>query len=276
LTEIIDCRTLAGMAAALENKVCVVTGAARSIGLAVAERYAADGAKLALLDIDPAVESEAARIAAGARSAAGRPALGYVVDVSDRGAVLACFADLVERLGPVYCLVNNAGLVDQRPFEQITPEQMDRIMRVNVHGTLYCVQAAVPSMRTLKEGRIINFSSKSGKTGSALMAHYSAAKGAIIAMTHALAFELAEANIKVNCVCPGLTDATGVWSELARAYVENLKLPRQEVEKRFTAKIPLGRLARMEDVVDFVHFLTVSADYCTGQAFNITGGREVH
>jgi len=131
-------------------------------------------------------------------------------------------------------------------------------------------------MRTLRDGRIINFSSKSGKTGSALMAHYSAAKGAVISLTHALAFELAEANIKVNCVCPGLTEATGVWGELARAYTENLKLPPEEVERKFTAKIPLGRLTRIEDVVDFVHFLTVSGDYCTGQAFNITGGREMH
>ena len=259
------------MAVQLENRVCVVTGAARSIGLAIAERYAADGARVALLDVNPAVKQEAARIAAG-----GRPVAGYAVDITDREAVLACLADIVKRLGPVYCLVNNAGLVDQRPFEQIMPEQMDRMMRVNVHGALYCVQAAVPSMRTLKDGRIINFSSKSGKTGSALMAHYSAAKGAIIALTQALAFELAEANIKVNCVCPGLTEATGVWGELGRAYAENLKLPREEVAKKFTAKIPLGRLARIEDVVDFVHFLTVSGDYCTGQAFNITGGREMH
>ncbi len=183
---------------------------------------------------------------------------------------------LVKRLGPVYCLVNNAGLVDQRPFEQITPEQMDRMMRVNVHGALYCAQAAVPGMRTLKDGRIINFSSKSGKTGSALMAHYSAAKGAVIALTHALAFELAEANIKVNCICPGITDATGVWGAVSKAYTENLQLPREEVVKKFTAKIPLGRLTRIEDVVDFVHFLTVSGDNCTGQAFNITGGREMH
>jgi NAD(P)-dependent dehydrogenase (short-subunit alcohol dehydrogenase family) len=271
LTQTIEGRTLAGMAVQLENRVCVVTGAARSIGLAIAERYAADGARVVLLDVNPAVKQEAARMAAAGRSAAG-----YAVDVTDREAVLACFVDIVQRLGPVYCLVNNAGLVDQRPFEQITPEQMDRIMRVNVYGALYCAQAAVPSMRTVRDGRIINFSSKSGKTGSALMAHYSAAKGAIIALTQALAFELAEANIKVNCVCPGLTDATGVWSELARAYTENLKLPREEVVKRFTAKIPLGRMTRIEDVVDFVHYLTVSGDYCTGQAFNITGGREMH
>jgi len=259
------------MAIKLENKVCVVTGAARSIGLAIAQCYAAEGAKVAMLDINSAVKQEAERFAGEGRTAAG-----YVVDITDRQAVIACFADIVESLGPVFCLVNNAGLVDQCPFEQITPEQMDRIMRVNVHGTLYCCQAAVPSMRTLKDGRIINFSSKSGKTGSALMAHYSAAKGAIIALTHALAFELAESNIKVNCVCPGITEATGVWSEVSKGYIENLKLPRDEVVKKFTAKVPLGRLTRIEDVVDFVHFLTASADYCTGQAFNITGGREMH
>ena len=259
------------MAIKLENKVCVVTGAARSIGLAIAERYAAEGAKVAMLDINPAVKQEAERLAGEGRTAAG-----YVVDITDRQAVTACFADIVKSLGPVYCLVNNAGLVDQCPFEQITPELLDRIMRVNVHGTLYCCQAVAPSMRKLRDGRIINFSSKSGKTGSALMAHYSAAKGAIIALTHALAFELAESNIKVNCVCPGITEATGVWSEVSKGYIENLKLPRDEVVKKFTAKVPLGRLTRIEDVVDFVHFLTASADYCTGQAFNITGGREMH
>jgi len=259
------------MAVTLKDKVCVVTGAARSIGLAIAERYAADGAKVALLDINPAVKQEAARIAAG-----GRTASGYVVDITDREAVRACFNDIVKSLGPVFCLVNNAGLVDQRPFEEITPELMDRIMRVNVHGALYCAQAAAPSMRGLKDGRIINFSSKSGKTGSALMAHYSAAKGAIISLTHALAFELAPANIKVNCVCPGITEATGVWSEVSKSYTENLKLPREEVVKKFTAKVPLGRLTQIGDVVEFVHILTVSGDYCTGQAFNITGGREMH
>ncbi len=259
------------MATKLEGKVCVVTGAARSIGLAIAERFAQDRAKVALLDINPAVKQEASRLAAGRGSVLGR-----VVDVTDREAVQACFADIVKSLGPVYCLVNNAGLVDQRPFEQITPELMDRVMRVNVHGALYCCQAAVPAMRTLKDGRIINFSSKSGKTGSALMAHYSAAKGAIISLTHALAFELAESNIKVNCVCPGITEATGVWDAVAKGYMENLKLPQEEVVKKFTAKVPLGRLTRIEDVVDFVHFLAVSGDYCTGQAFNITGGREMH
>lgn len=200
----------------------------------------------------------------------------YVIDITDRDIVLSTFEQIKKDLGPVYALVNNAGIVDQRPFEEITPKQIDDIMKVNVYGSLFCCQGAVKSMKSNKEGRIINFSSKSGKTGSALMAHYSAAKGAIISLTHALAFELASNNIKVNCVCPGITSETGVWNFVRKAYTENLNLSMEEVIQKFTAKIPFKRLTDIEDIVDFVYFLTVSGDYCTGQAFNITGGREVH
>jgi meso-butanediol dehydrogenase/(S,S)-butanediol dehydrogenase/diacetyl reductase len=259
------------MSVSLKEKVCVVTGAARSIGLAIAEKYCQDGAKVAMIDINPEVTSQAERL-----SKEGYVAKGYIVDITDQKAVFACFADIENALGPVYALVNNAGLVDQRPFEEVTPEQIDKIMRVNVHGSIYCAQAALKSMKTLKDGRMINFSSKSGKTGSALMAPYSAAKGAIMALTQSLAFEYAPNNIKINCVCPGITDATGVWSEVSKGYTENLHLSRDEVVKKFTSKIPLGRLTAIEDLVEFVYFLTVSGDYCTGQAFNITGGREMH
>ena len=251
--------------------MCVVTGAARSIGLAIAERYCRDGAKVAMIDINPEVADQANRL-----MSIGGVAKGYVIDITQQAAVLECFDDIRKSLGPVYALINNAGIVDQRPFEEITPEQMDKMMRVNVHGSLYCAQSAVKDMKANKMGKIINFSSKSGKTGSALMAHYSAAKGAVIALTHALAFELAADNINVNCICPGITDATGVWGEVSKGYVQNLNLAREEVIKKFTSKIPLGRLTDIDDVVEFVYFLTVSGAYCTGQAFNITGCREVH
>lgn len=259
------------MSVSIQDKVCVVTGSARSIGLAIAEKYCQEGAKVAMIDVNPEVTSQAERL-----SKKGYTAKGYIVDITDQKTVLACFEEIEQELGPVYALVNNAGLVDQRPFEEVTPEQIEKIMQVNVHGTIYCSQAALKSMKTLKNGRIINFSSKSGKTGSALMAPYSAAKGAIIALTQSLAFEFAPQNIKINCVCPGITDATGVWAEVSKGYTQNLNLSREEVIKKFTTKIPLGRLTVIEDVVEFVYFLTVSGDYCTGQAFNITGGREMH
>lgn len=260
------------MSGELQGKVCVVTGAARSIGLGIAETFAAEGAKVAMIDISgDEVREQAHRLSGG-----GAEARGYELDITDQSAVFAAFRQIEADLGPVAVLVNNAGIVDQRPFEEITPEQMDRMMRVNVHGTLYCCQAVSAGMKKAAWGRIINFSSKSGKTGSALMAHYSAAKGAIIALTHALAFELAGHGVTVNCLCPGITDATGVWQQVSSAYTQNLAMPREEVVKKFTAKIPLGRLTEIRDVVNFALFLATRADYCTGQAFNITGGREMH
>jgi NAD(P)-dependent dehydrogenase (short-subunit alcohol dehydrogenase family) len=256
----------------LKNRVCVVTGAAKSIGLGIAEAFCNAGAAVAMIDI---AADEVCRQAERLKSA-GAKTFGCGLDITDREAVQACFKRIAEELGPVDVLVNNAGVVDQRPFEEITPEQMDRMMRVNVGGTLWCCQAAAPGMKSKQWGRIINFSSKSGKTGSALMAHYSAAKGAIIALTHALAFELAPHNVLVNCLCPGITDATGVWSNVSSGYIHNLKMPREDVVKKFTAKVPLGRLTNIEDVVAFVMFLVTAGNYCTGQAFNISGGREVH
>lgn len=254
------------MQVCLKDKVCVVTGSAKSIGYGVAQAYSESGAKVVMIDIDPAVMDSAARL--GAR--------GYVLDITKRADVLKVFSEIATEIGPVYALANVAGAVDQAPFTEITEEAMDRMMRVNVSGTLFCCQGAVASMRTLGQGRIINFSSKSGKTGSALMAHYSAAKGAVIALTHALAFELAKDKINVNCLCPGITDATGVWSEVSKGYVKNMHKSREEIIDIFTAKIPLKRLTSIEDVVAWVLFLTEQGDYCTGQAFNISGGREVH
>jgi NAD(P)-dependent dehydrogenase (short-subunit alcohol dehydrogenase family) len=252
----------------LEGRTCVITGAARSIGLAIAEAFVAEGARVAMIDINPAVQAEAQRIGKGTK--------GYVLDITDQKAVLDCFKKITGELGDVYALVNTAGIVDQRPIEDTTPEIMDKVMRVNVHGTLYCIQGVLAGMKKAKDGKIINFSSKSGKTGSALMVPYSAAKGAVIALTQAVAFEVADFNIKVNAICPGITDATGVWAEVSKGYTENLKMPRDEVVKKFTAKIPLKRLTDIQDIVDFVLFLTTKGEYCTGQAFNITGGREMH
>lgn len=255
----------------LESKVCVVTGAAKSIGFGIAEKYCQSGATVALIDISPEVIKSAEKLAAQ-----GYKAKGYVIDITNQELVLKTFEEIASTLGTVYALANVAGIVDQRPMEEITGEILDRQMRVNVSGSLFCAQGVVKAMKANKEGRIINFASKSGKTGSALMVAYSAAKGAVIAMTQALAFELAPFNINVNCICPGITDATGVWSEVSSGYTNNLHLSREEVIKQFTAKIPLKRLTAIEDVVDYVYFLTVSGDYCTGQAINITGGREMH
>jgi len=255
----------------IQEKVCVVTGAAASIGLAVAARYGELGAKVAMLDISPQVKERASALCG-----AGGSAKGYAVDIADGAAVKRCFAEIESEWGPVYALVNNAGVSSQNLIEDVTPGEWEKVIAVNVYGTFNCIQAALPGMKRERQGKIINFSSKSGKTGSALMVPYSAAKGAVIAMTQAIACEVAPFHINCNCVCPGITDHTGVWSFVSSGYVKNLHMDREQVVKKFTEKVPLGRLTAIEDVVDYVEFLTVSADYCTGQALNISGGREMH
>ncbi len=256
----------------IQGKVCVVTGSAKSIGLGIAAKYAQSGAKTILIDIDPMVLNSAKELADK-----GLCAKGYVCDITDRAEVLKLFAYIANEFGPIFCLVNNAGAVDQRPFEENTEEIFNRIFRINVNGTAWCIQGALPSMKAAGEGgKIINFSSKSGKTGSALMTPYSAAKGAIIALTQSLAYELAEYKINVNCVCPGITDLTGVWANVSEGYTKNLNMPREAVVEKFSAKVPLKTLATIDDIVEYVFFMTVSGDYCTGQALNISGGREMH
>ncbi len=256
----------------IEGKVCVVTGAAKSIGFGIAEKFAQSGAKTILLDIDPIVLESAQRL-----TEQGYCARGFIGDITKRDAVLKLFDAIVKEFGPVYCLVNNAGAVDQRPFEENTEAIFDRMFHINVNGTAWCIQGALPSMKAAGVGgKIINFSSKSGKTGSALMTPYSAAKGAVIALTQSLAYELADYKINVNCICPGITDATGVWDSVSESYTKNLQMSHDAVVDKFSAKIPLKRLTAISDVVDYVFFLTVAGDYCTGQAINITGGREMH
>lgn len=255
----------------LKDKVCVVTGAEKSIGFGIAERYCELGAKVALLDVNPAVLRSAERL-----RDAGYTAEGWVIDITDKADVDETISQIREKFGPVYALANVAGVVSQNPIEEVTLQEWEKMMSVNVYGAFFCIQAVLPDMKERMGGKIINFSSKSGKTGSALMVPYSAAKGAIIAMTQAIAYEIAKYNINCNCLCPGITDATGVWDNVSAGYIRNLQMPREQVVEKFTAKIPLKRLTSIEDVVDFVEFLTASGDYCTGQAFNISGGREMH
>jgi NAD(P)-dependent dehydrogenase (short-subunit alcohol dehydrogenase family) len=180
--------------------------------------------------------------------------------------------------GRIDVLVNVAGVVGQGgKVEELSAENWDHVFAVNCRGTFLFTKEVVPVMKRGGGGSIVNFSSKSGKTGSALMSAYSAAKAAIIGFTQALAYELAPDKIRVNCVCPGITEDTGVWANVSADYIKNMGLPREEIVKKFTSKVPLARLARIEDVVNIACFLASDrADYMTGQAINITGGREMH
>jgi NAD(P)-dependent dehydrogenase (short-subunit alcohol dehydrogenase family) len=260
------------MNARFSGKVALVTGAAGSIGRGIAERFVRSGAKVFITDLDQRTLDEiSAELGPNCR--------GLAADVTSHKQVQQAVAATIDAFGDqVGVLVNVAGVVGQGgPVEELTVENWDFVFAVNCTGTFLFTKEVVPLMKRAGSGSIVNFSSKSGKTGSALMSAYSAAKAAIIGFTQALALELASHHIRVNCVCPGITEGTGVWSNVSTDYVKNMGLPIEEVVKKFTAKVPLGRLARIDDVVNATCFLaSEEAVYMTGQAMNVTGGREMH
>ncbi len=255
-----------------EDKVALVTGAAGSIGHGLAQRFCQLGAKVFITDLDQAKLDEIC-------GELGDGCKGLAADVTDHEQVKKVVKAAVEAFGgEIAVLVNVAGTVGEGgKVEQITEDNWDLVFAVNVKGTFLFIKEVVPIMKASGGGSIVNFSSKSGKTGSALISPYSSAKAAIIGLTQALAFELAGDGIRVNCVCPGITEATGVWDKISSDYVKTMNLSMDQIVEKFTAKVPLGRLAHVEDVVNLTCFLASGrADYMTGQAINVTGGREMH
>lgn len=253
-----------------ENQVALVTGAAGAIGKAIAMRLVQEGARVFISDLDQArLDAICAELGPNCR--------GLAADVTDQAQVRRVVQAALAALGNrIDVLINVAGMVGKGgPVEEMSLENWEFVFAVNCRGTFLFTKEVVPVMKRSGHGNIVNFSSKSGKTGSALMSAYSAAKAAVIGFTQALAFELAP-TIRVNCVCPGITEDTGVWSNVSADYVQNLKLPMPEVVKKFASKVPLGRLARIDDVVNLTCFLaSARADYMTGQAINVTGGQQM-
>jgi NAD(P)-dependent dehydrogenase (short-subunit alcohol dehydrogenase family) len=253
------------------DRTALITGAAGSIGQGLARQLIAEGARVFITDLH---QAKLDTICSVWPERCGALAADVTREDQVRQVVQAAAAFLGDRID---VLVNVAGTVGQGGgVEDMTQANWDFVFAVNCTGTFLFTKHVVPLMKRAGRGSIVNFSSKSGKTGSALMSAYSAAKAAVIGFTQALAFELAP-RIRVNCVCPGITDDTGVWNTVSADYVKNLNLPKDEIVKKFTSKVPLGRLARVEDVVNMTCYLASDrADYMTGQAINITGGREMH
>ncbi len=257
-----------------EHKTALITGAAGAIGMGIARGFAEDGAKVFITDISQdGVDNTVAQL-----QAAGAQAAGLAADITREAEVAAVVAAAATfGGGTIDILVNVAGVVGQGNVEDVTEAEWDHIFDVNCKGTFFFTKHVVPLMKARQSGKIVNFSSKSGKTGSAVMCAYSAAKAAVIGFTQALAYELADSGITVNCLCPGITDNTGVWSNVSAGYIHNLGKSREDVVKQFTAKVPLKRLAQISDIVAVTLFMASSgADYMTGQAINVTGGREMH
>lgn len=240
----------------LEGKCAVVTGAARGIGAAIAERLFRDGAKVALLDMDAAgVEAGAAAL----DPVDGR-ALGLKCNIADENDVRAVFADIENRLGHIDILVNNAGITRDAMFHKMTDEQWNSVIHVNLGGLYHCCRAVVGSMRDQKYGKIVNVASVSA-FGNIGQTNYGASKAAVIGFTKCLAKEMARVNCTVNAVAPSYIN-----TDMLRAVPEN-------VMAKFIASIPANRLGEPSEVASVVSFLcSDDSSFITGECVVVSGG----
>lgn len=253
----------------IEDINVVVTGAARGIGRAIALRLAADGANVAVVDLNAAgadAVAEEVRVA-------GRKAVSLGTDVTDRDAVFAMISTAAAELGSVDVCVSNAGVAQVKPLLDVTEQDLQQLFRVNVFGVLYCLQAAAEQMRLQGTGgKIINAASIAGHSGFDMLGAYSATKFGVIGMTQAAAKELAADRITVNAYCPGIVD-TDMWEFIDERMGGYLGLAKGEAKRRYGEQIALGRLQQPEDVASFVSYLAgPDADYMTGQSGVIDGG----
>jgi NAD(P)-dependent dehydrogenase (short-subunit alcohol dehydrogenase family) len=267
------------------GKIAIVTGAGQGIGKGVALRLAQEGAHVVVAEY----KADNARQVAGELSAQGPRALAYPVDIGDTGQINRMVQDVVAEFGRIDILVNNAGVLETLPLFDLTPEQWDWLQRVNQRGLFFCLQAVARQMvaqipdavKTAGKaersyGKIVNFSSVAGRSGRPYAAHYSAAKWAVISITQSAALYLAQYNINVNAICPGLVP-TPMWDDIDRTQAARFGMKPGEWMQTTIDKIPLKRAARAEDIAAAVSFLcSDDADYITGQALNVDGGIEMN
>jgi 2-hydroxycyclohexanecarboxyl-CoA dehydrogenase len=246
--------------ARLTDRVAIVTGAAQGIGHAIAARLAAEGARVAIADIN----EDLAKGTAAELVAAGGQACAVKLDVTSLASAMAAVESVERQFGPIDVLVNNAGWDKLEPFVQSTPETWDRVIAINFRGVIHCCKAVAPSMQARGHGKIVSIASDAGRVGSMGEAVYSGCKGAIIAFSKTLARELARNNINVNVVCPGPTET---------ALLKGVMDSQPKILDAMKRGIPMRRLGKPEDLAGAVAFFASSdADYATGQVVSISGG----
>jgi 3-oxoacyl-[acyl-carrier protein] reductase len=237
----------------------VVTGGAAGIGLAVALRLAASGAKVALWDHDERALADAAK-------KVGDGTLVHALDVTDHQAVDAAARVAADRLGGIDVLVCSAGITGPNTTTWEYPvDAWQRVFDVNVHGVFYCARAVVPIMRETGYGRIVNIASVAGKEGNPNAPAYSASKAAVIGLTKSLGKELAKTDIRVNCVTPAAV-RTAIFDQMTQQHIDFM-----------LSKIPLGRFGTVEEIAALVCWLaSEECSFATGAVFDASGGRATY
>jgi 3-oxoacyl-[acyl-carrier protein] reductase len=246
-----------------ESRTAVVTGAAQGIGAAIAQRLAADGHKVAVVDLS----AESAQATVDAITAAGGTALAVGADVSDDAAVDAAFTQIVDGLGAPTILVNNAGIIRDNLLFKMTVDEWDLVMAVHLRGAFLMTKAAQKHMIEAKYGRIVNLSSISAY-GNRGQANYSAAKAGVHGFTKTLAIELGKYGITANAIGPGFVE-----TPMTQATAERIGVPFDQFIEAIAKETPVGRVGQPEDIAHAVSFFaSEGAGYVTGQILNVSGG----
>jgi 2-hydroxycyclohexanecarboxyl-CoA dehydrogenase len=246
-----------------DGKTVIVTGGGGGIGGATCRRFAQEGARVAVFDMDL---DAAQRVAAGILEAGG-VATAFKCDITNRAEVDAAVAATEAGFGPIDVLVNNAGWDVFKPFTKTEPAQWDKLIAINLTGALHMHHAVLPGMAERKAGRIVNIASDAARVGSSGEAVYAACKGGLVAFSKTIAREHARHGITVNVICPGPTDTA-----LLAGVAEGAPNPEKLLEA-FTRAIPLGRLGQPDDLASaIVFFASSDASFITGQVISVSGG----
>jgi len=250
-----------------DGKTALITGSARGIGLAFAETYVREGARVAIADID----IERARLSA---ADLGAGAIAVEMDVTQQESIDAAVNETVAALGHIDILINNAAIFSAAPIVEIERQDFERVFNINVAGTLFTLQAVARHMiKRGKGGKIINMASQAGRRGEPLVAVYCATKAAVISLTQSAGLNLIEHGINVNAIAPGVVDGEH-WDGVDAFFAKYENKPLGQKKREVGESVPYGRMGRAEDLTGMAVFLASSdSDYVVAQCYNVDGGQ---
>jgi meso-butanediol dehydrogenase / (S,S)-butanediol dehydrogenase / diacetyl reductase len=257
------------MAGRLENRKALITGGANGIGLGIAQRFAEEGANLFLCDINP----ERLQRAEAELGALGGRVSSRVTDVSDQKAVQEMVRFALGELGQLDILVNNAGVFKVGSVLDLSAEELDRVMKVNVYGVFYVTQAVLPQMMERRKGKIINIASGAGKVATPFGSAYSASKHAVVGLTRSIGLELGPYGVNVNAICPTLVD-TELWKNELSQIAQVFNIPEEAVQEKLLARQAIPRLIKPREIGDLaVYLASDESDSVTCQSIAICCGQ---